>query len=177
VTRAAQLLLGHGASGTAASMRPWVDALAAHDVDAVALDLPKSNADRAMDVYRTALADHPGAGVGGHSYGGRVASLLAAEEQVSCLVLLSYPLHRPGHPEEVRTEHWARISCPVLVLSGERDPFARVDLLRAQVRRLREAELVTWPRLGHGLVPVVEEAAERVAGFVRRVVSGAPATG
>ena len=63
------LLLGHGASGTALSMRPWIDALAAQGVLAEALDLPKSNPDRAVGVFRDALAAQPGAALGGHSFG------------------------------------------------------------------------------------------------------------
>src|SRR4029077_8726798 len=136
------LLLGHGASGDSRSMRPWVVALAPLGVAAIALDLPRGNAERAVVVMRGMLAEHQGAAVGGHSYGGRVASLLAAEQDVRALVLLSYPLHRPGHPEELRTEHWPRISCPILLLSGDRDPFARVALLRTEVARLPNAQLI-----------------------------------
>src|SRR5213596_2756142 len=49
-----------------------------------------------------------------------------------------------------------RIACPVLLLSGESDPFARLELLRASVRLLPQAELVTFPGVGHGLLPVVD---------------------
>ncbi len=147
-------------------MRPWVDALAPHGVLAVALDLPKSSNERAVDVFRRALSEQPGAAVGGHSYGGRMASLLAADQPVSALVLLSYPLHRPGHPEDLRTAHWQRIGCPVLLLSGDRDPFAKVDLLRREVSALRNAELVIYPGLGHGLLAVREDAAARIAAFL-----------
>jgi predicted alpha/beta-hydrolase family hydrolase len=160
------VLLGHGASGTAASMRPWVTELALHGVRAVGLDLPRSNADRAVGVFRTALEHEPGAAIGGHSFGGRMASLLAADRPVKALVLLSYPLHRPGHPDDLRTEHWSRIDCPVLLLSGDRDPFAKVDLLRDEVGRLRNAELVIYPGLGHGLLAVRKEAAARIAAFL-----------
>jgi len=163
-----RLLLGHGASGTAASMRPWVEALAAHGVTAVALDLPKSSPDRAVGVFRDALAAEPGAALGGHSFGGRMASMLAAERPVAALILLSYPLHRPGHPEELRTAHWPRIDSPVLLLSGERDPFANLELLRREVRTLPNAELVTYPKLGHGLLAVREEAATRIAAFLQQ---------
>lgn len=160
------LLLGHGAAGNAATMRPWVTALASHGVTAVALDLPKSNNDRAIDVFRRSLVDQPGAAIGGHSYGGRMASLLAADEPVHALVLLSYPLHRPGHPEDLRTAHWPRIACPVLLLSGDRDPFAKVDLLRREVSLLPNAELVIYPGLGHGLLPVRAEASTRITEFL-----------
>jgi predicted alpha/beta-hydrolase family hydrolase len=80
--------------------------------------------------------------------------------------LLSYPLHRPGHPEELRTSHWPRIECPVLLLSGDRDPFATIDLLRQEVSKLRDAELVIYPGLRHGLLTVRVEAAARIAAFL-----------
>ncbi len=160
------LLLGHGASGTAASMAPWVKELATHGIEARALDLPKSNNERAMNVFRDALVHAPGAAVGGHSYGGRMASMVAADQPVRALVLFSYPLHRPGHPDELRTAHWPRIECPILLLSGDRDPFAKVDLLRREVGTLRDAELVIYPGLGHGLLPVRADAAARVAAFL-----------
>ncbi|HEY6058117.1 MAG TPA: alpha/beta fold hydrolase, partial [Candidatus Limnocylindrales bacterium] len=82
----------------------------------------------------------------------------------------SYPLHRPGRPDlETRTAHWADIRCPVLLVSGESDPFARIDLLRAAVPRLREAELVTFPRVGHGVLRVLDDALDRVAQFLTRI--------
>jgi predicted alpha/beta-hydrolase family hydrolase len=112
-----------------------------------------------------------GAIAGGHSYGGRVSSMAAVEVRYAALILLSYPLHRPGHPQDLRTEHWPKIDCPVLLLSGESDPFAQVDLLRASVRLLRGGQLVTFPGVGHGLLPVVDAAMDRVAEFVRRLRS------
>jgi len=147
-------------------MRPWVTELARHRVRAVALDLPKSSNERAVNVFRTSLETQPAAAIGGHSYGGRMASLLAAEQHVRALVLLSYPLHRPGHPDEPRTAHWPRIDCPVLLLSGDRDLFAKVDLLRREVGALSNAELVIYPGVGHGLLPVREDAAARIAAFL-----------
>jgi predicted alpha/beta-hydrolase family hydrolase len=122
------------------------------------------------------LRDQVGGGlatavIGGHSFGGRVASMVAAETQPAGLVLLSYPLHRPGHPEELRIDHWSEIACPTLVLSGDRDQFARVDLLRKAVPRLREAELHIYPGLRHGLVAVADDVAERIAAFVSALSS------
>jgi pimeloyl-ACP methyl ester carboxylesterase len=69
-----------------------------------------------------------------------------------------------------RTAHWPRISCPVLLLSGDRDPFARVAQLREAVRRLPAAELVIFPGIGHGIGPVFDEALDRVAAFVRSTI-------
>lgn len=164
----AVVILGHGASGTAASMRPHVEGLRARGVEAEAIDLPKGNAERAVATLATRVAQ-TGAGtvVGGHSYGGRVASMLASREQVAGLVLLSYPLHRPGHPEDLRTEHWPQIRCPVLLLSGESDPFARIDLLREAVPLLPDGRLITYPRIGHGLGPVLDDALDHVAAFLK----------
>jgi predicted alpha/beta-hydrolase family hydrolase len=95
--------------------------------------------------------------------------MLAAESAPRGLILLSYPLHRPGHPETQRTEHWPRIACPVLVLSGESDPFARIALLHDAVTMLADAELVTYPGVAHGLSSVLDDALDRVAAFVARL--------
>jgi predicted alpha/beta-hydrolase family hydrolase len=146
-------------------MRPYVKALQARKLSATAIDLPRSKAEKAVPVFIEKVP--AGAVAGGHSYGGRVASMAAVDVRYAGLVLLSYPLHRPGHPEERRTEHWSKIECPVLLLSGESDPFARIDLLRASVRLLPHAQLVTFPRVGHGLLPVADVAMDRVAEFVR----------
>jgi predicted alpha/beta-hydrolase family hydrolase len=117
-------------------------------------------------VYRGQVDDLSTSVIGGHSYGGRVASLLAADEPPRALVLLSYPLHRPGHPEQPRTEHWPRIKCPVLLLSGEADPFARIALLRDEVAKLSDAQLLTYPGIGHGLLKVKDDALDQIARFV-----------
>jgi predicted alpha/beta-hydrolase family hydrolase len=167
--------LAHGAAGSAASMRPHIDGLRARGLRAEAVQLPRRRAEAAVPVYRDAVASLATAVIGGHSYGGRVASLLAAEQQPRGLVLLSYPLHRPGKIDwEARTAHWSHISCPVLLLSGEADPFARIDLLRRAVSQLAQAELVTYPRLRHGLAPVLDDALGRIAAFAAHL-GGVPA--
>jgi uncharacterized protein len=62
--------------------------------------------------------------LGGRSLGGRAASMAIAEGQAARgLLLLSYPLHPPGKPDRLRVEHFGRISCPVLLIQGNRDPF------------------------------------------------------
>lgn len=96
-----------------------------------------------------------------------MASLLAVELAPAALVLLSYPLHAPGrqHSWEERTAHWPRITCPVLLLSGESDPFAELALLRRAVSQLPDATLITYRGVGHGLGPVLDDALDRVADF------------
>jgi pimeloyl-ACP methyl ester carboxylesterase len=72
----------------------------------------------------------------------------------------------------LRTEHWPSIRCPVLLLSGESDPFARLELLRESVKLLPRAELVSYPSVGHGLArspKVLDDALDRVAEFARRL--------
>jgi predicted alpha/beta-hydrolase family hydrolase len=174
------VLIAHGASGKAASMQRHVDGLMQRGIGATAIDLPLRKAEEAVPAYR----DRVGSTglpvsrlvISGQSYGGRVASLLAAEAEPSCaaLICFSYPLHRPGHPDwDARSSHWPDIRVPVLLLSGESDPFARIDLLRRAVeQRLPSARLVTYPKVGHSLKPVLDDALDRAAEFVRESGSG-----
>jgi predicted alpha/beta-hydrolase family hydrolase len=172
-----RIFLGHGASGTAASMAPFVDGLRVRGLTAQAIDLPKRKAEDAVPAFHVVVPSAPDVIVGGHSYGGRVASLAAAEpgSPYAALVCFSYPLHPPGAPErtQARIAHCPAIRCPVLLLSGESDPFARIELLRAAVPLLEHGELVTYPRLGHTLKPVLGDVLDRVAAFVE----GLPVTG
>jgi predicted alpha/beta-hydrolase family hydrolase len=162
------IYLAHGASGNAASMQPHVTGLKKRGFEAHAVQLPVSLAEKAVPRYREQVPDLANAVIGGQSYGGRVATLLAAQGSPRGLVLMCFPLHRPGHPDgTTRVAHFPQIKCPALFLSGEADPFARLDLLRAAVRELSDARLVTYPRLGHSLRPVLEDALDRIAEFVR----------
>lgn len=163
-------------------MLPWVDGLRALGFDAAPLQLPRRRAEDAVTALEAQVPDEPGMVIGGHSYGGRVASLAAAgvrpeaaagrEHPYRALVCLSYPLHRPGAPETAaaRTAHWPRIEIPTLLLSGTSDPFARLDLLEVAIPSLPNGELVTYPRLGHNLAPVREEVLSRLAAFLRPLV-------
>ena len=171
--------LGHGASGTSESMRPFVEGLRARGIEATAIDLPKRKAEAAVPAFHEVVPSGPDVVVGGHSYGGRVASLAAAEPDApfAALVLFSFPLHPPGSPErtEARTSHFSAIRCPTLLLSGEADPFARLELLHEAVGRFGgPAELVTYPKLGHGLKPVLDDALDRVAAFLGEVAEDRP---
>jgi predicted alpha/beta-hydrolase family hydrolase len=165
-----RILLGPGASGSTERLAPHAAGLRRRGVTVDLVALPKGSAERAIPIYRQAVTEvgEPVV-IGGHSFGGRVASLLAADDGPAALVLFSYPLHAPGRHATwaERTAHWSRIGCPVLLLSGEADPFARIDLLRTAVTQLPDARLVTYPRLGHGLLPALDAALDEVAGFVR----------
>jgi uncharacterized protein len=78
-----------------------------------------------------ALADGPII-AGGHSYGGRMTSMVVADgaAAVDVLALFSYPLHPPGKPERARTEHLPRIAVPTVFTHGTADPFGSIDELR-----------------------------------------------
>jgi predicted alpha/beta-hydrolase family hydrolase len=154
-------------------MAPFVTGLQARGISATAINLPKRKAEDAVPAFHQVVPSATDVVVGGHSFGGRVASLAAAEPGApyAAVVLFSYPLHPPGRPErtEARVAHWPSIECPVLLLSGEADPFARIELLRSAVRLLPRAELHTYPKLGHGLKPVLDDALDRTAAFLRTV--------
>ncbi|HEX5450840.1 MAG TPA: alpha/beta family hydrolase [Candidatus Limnocylindrales bacterium] len=168
-----RMYLGHGASGSAASMGPYVTGLARRGIEAVAVDLPVRLAEDAVPIWISNVPDGPGTSVGGQSYGGRVASLAAADpaRHYDALVCFSYPLHPPGSPAKAaaRTSHWPAIRCPVLLISGEADPMAPIARLREAVEQLPDARLVTFPKLGHTLKPVFEEALDLAAAFLAEV--------
>jgi predicted alpha/beta-hydrolase family hydrolase len=85
----------------------------------------------AIELARTLLASGPVL-AGGHSYGGRMTSMVAAERlaPIDVLTLFSYPLHPPGKPERARTEHLPRIAAPTVFTHGTSDPFGTIDELR-----------------------------------------------
>jgi len=174
-----RIWLGHGASGNASTMLPWVDGLRTLGFDAQPLQLPRRRAEDAVAALEAQVPDEPGVVIGGHSFGGRVASLAVAgvrgpsasgrEHPYRALVCLSYPLHRPGAPgtASARTAHWPRIEVPALLQSGTSDPFARLDLLEGSMTLLPHGELVTYPRLGHNLRPALDDVLARMAAFLR----------
>jgi len=82
--------------------------------------------------------------IGGKSMGGRIASQVAAlgAAEVAGLVLLGYPLHPPGRPEELRVKHLPAIETPMLFVQGSRDAFGTPEELRPFMRKLKaRAEL------------------------------------
>jgi predicted alpha/beta-hydrolase family hydrolase len=85
-------------------------------------------ADAVTDEYRAVVAelDRPLV-IGGKSFGGRVASLVADALEVDGLVCLGYPFHPPEKPLQLRTAHLEHLSTPTLICQGTRDPFGTVD--------------------------------------------------
>ena len=93
--------------------------------------------------------------LGGHSYGGRQASMLAADEPglVEGLLLLSYPLHPPQRPEELRTAHFPRLQTPALFVSGTRDGFGSIPEIETALKLIpARTQLLPIPSAGHELM-------------------------
>lgn len=140
-----RIALTHGAGGNmhASTLALLTDALAELGYEAVRFNLPYAEAKRRFP-DRAPVVEAAWAQIaqqfreacdrliiGGFSYGGRMASHVAAAEPKACdgLLLLSYPLHPPGKTDKLRTEHLSSIQVPILVVQGDRDPFASGTLL------------------------------------------------
>ena len=160
-------MLGHGASGNAASMNPYVEGFKRRGIDSIAVDLPRGGAERAVPVFIKTSGTGKNVIGGGQSFGGRVASMAAVEADFGGLVLFSYPLHRPGFTDQRRTEHWHNLRCPILFLSGDKDPFARIDLLKEAIKTLPNARLEIFKGQGHGLLKVLDPALDIAAEFAK----------
>jgi predicted alpha/beta-hydrolase family hydrolase len=153
----APVLLTHGAGGDLdnAGLVALAEVLAGHGHPVVRANLPYREAGRRGTPRAEANVGHlrrileaaaeatgyPGRWIaGGKSYGGRVASLLAAEDggadRLLALLFYGYPLHPPGKPERLRVEHWPRVPVPCLFLQGSRDTFGDPALLEQHARKL-----------------------------------------
>ncbi len=109
------------------------------------------------DVARTENAGSQKCGkifVGGHSYGGRQASMLCAEDPdlVAALLLLSYPLHPPRKPEQQRTQHLPDLRTPTVFVHGTRDPFASTLEIQQAIKMIpAKTKLLEVEGGGHDL--------------------------
>ena len=158
------LVLTHGAGANCSSpmLVAIANELAARGLSVLRCDLPfrqrrpkgppfPSQAERDREGLREAVDLMKGilpgtVYLGGHSYGGRQASLLAGgEATVAGLLLLSYPLHPPGKPEQLRTAHFPSLETSTLFIHGEKDPFG-------SLAEMREALLLIPGR--HELCPI-----------------------
>ena len=175
------IVLTHGAGGNCESplLIALCDVFAEKGVAALRCDLPyrqkrpsgpPSPSGAPMDrkgLERAAasLREQMGGRVylGGSSYGGRQASMLAAEKPdvAAGLLLLSYPLHPPGKPEALRTDHFASIRAPVLFAHGSKDVFGSENEMRSAMKLLKvPAQLELFAGSSHGLVQKKDGAAK-----------------
>jgi hypothetical protein len=114
--------------------------------------------------------------IGGHSYGGRQCSMLLAEQPsiAEALLTLSYPLHPPGKPLQMRTAHFPSLRRPVLAVMGDRDEFATVEEMRTALGLIpARAELKVLAGMGHALKPEAA-IAEAVSAWLRTMGADRP---
>jgi predicted alpha/beta-hydrolase family hydrolase len=108
---------------------------------------------RAVDVLRSKTSGR--IFLGGHSYGGRQGSMLVAEQPqlVAGLLLLSYPLHPPRKPAEMRTAHFPQLKTPSLFVHGGRDPFGSHDEMKTALALIpAQTMLLEIEGAGHELL-------------------------
>jgi predicted alpha/beta-hydrolase family hydrolase len=167
------LVLTHGAGGNAKAplLVALSEQIAAAGVTTLRCDLPyrqrrptgppsPSDAKHDQDGLRravTLMRERFGgrAFLGGVSYGGRQASMLVAAEPslVDGLLLLSYPLHPPGRPQQLRTAHLPELRTSTLFVSGTRDAFGSIEELEAAIKLIpAPSKLIPIEGAGHGLL-------------------------
>ena len=177
------LLLTHGAGSNrnAPLLVALADAFLKHNIQVLRYDLPfrqerakgpprPGDAARDREGLREEIAKlrkkHPGEiWLGGHSYGGRQASMLAAEEPglADRLLLLSYPLHPPGKPGQLRTAHFPKLQTPVLFVHGVRDPFGSSEEFQVAIALIpAPVRLLEMEGAGHELGRNATETAARI---------------
>lgn len=114
--------------------------------------------------------------LGGHSYGGRQASILAAAnpDLVESLFLLSYPLHPPKKPADLRTKHFSSLQIPAFFVHGVRDGFGTIAEMQAALSLIpARTELMPVTGAGHELLTknnreaLIEEVTSRFSAFSR----------
>lgn len=156
---AAAFVIAHGAGAgqKSAWMQSMVRGMQSRRVSAATFDFPYMAARRKVPdrppvleacwtgAIEAARDVFPGLAlfIGGKSMGGRIASQVAAQGASDCagLVLLGYPLHPPGRPDQRRDGHLPQIVVPSLFVQGSRDTFGTADDIRAVLPTLRHATL------------------------------------
>jgi uncharacterized protein len=107
--------------------------------------------------------------LGGQSYGGRQASMLAAEQPglTERLLLLSYPLHPPGKPSQLRTAHFPDLRTPAVFVHGTVDPFGSIPELQSSLTLIpARTKLLPIERAGHDLKRGAIDLGAIVAAFI-----------
>jgi uncharacterized protein len=166
------LVLAHGAGANANSslLVALSEAFASIGFTVLRCDLPfrqarsygpprPGDAERDRDGLRNAVAALRKLGcgrmfLGGHSYGGRQATMLCAAEPdlAAGLLLLSYPLHPPRKPAQLRVQHLPELQVPALFVHGTRDPFGSVEEMEAALKMVpAKTRLMIVDGAGHDL--------------------------
>lgn len=128
---------------------PYMERGKGRDSQKVSLATVRNAAQKAME-----LSEGLPVLAGGHSFGGRMTSIAAAEtplEGVEGLIFFSFPLHAPGRPGIERAAHLVEITVPMLYISGDRDTFTQQDLYKGVIDNLGDmAQLHLIHTAGHG---------------------------
>jgi predicted alpha/beta-hydrolase family hydrolase len=156
-----KVYLAPGWRGTQETIAPWVQGMLRRGFEASAV-LPRfARAEQSLDVFRAVARGD--AVIGGISFGGRVASMVAAEQEVAALICISYPL---AGQAEARTRHWPEVRCPALIVNGEEDELADPRELRRRLPLLRQGRLHLLPGADHSLRPQLDQVLDLAAGFL-----------
>jgi uncharacterized protein len=109
--------------------------------------------DGAAELAARAKAKPASIALGGRSMGGRICSMAVADGlPAAALVLISYPLHPPGKPDQLRIDHFPSLEVPCLFVSGTRDAFGTPDELTKATKTIKGAVTHVWIEGGdHGL--------------------------
>jgi uncharacterized protein len=160
---------GAGADRNQAALVAIEEALTPHGIVVERMDFPYRQAGRkapdrapvlvqavvdgATELLRRTKVAPDSLLLGGRSMGGRMCSMAVAEGlEAAGLVLVSYPLHPPGKPERLRTEHFPRLTVPCLFVSGTRDTFGAPEELEAATAAIAGPVVHEWVDRGtHGL--------------------------
>jgi len=166
------LVLAHGAGGNcdAPVLVAAADAICGAGLAVLRIDLPfRQRRPRGPPSPHTATDDRAGLRraadalrkiapgrifVGGHSYGGRQATLLAAEDPAAAagLLLLSYPLHPPDKPDNLRTRHFPQLRNACVFVHGSKDPFGSLDEMQSALALIAPPPtLIPVANAGHDL--------------------------
>jgi uncharacterized protein len=109
--------------------------------------------------------------VGGRSFGGRMCSMAVAEGlDAAALVLISYPLHPPGRPDRLRTDHFGALDLPCLFVSGRRDAFASPEELDREAATIPGDVTLSLVDGDHGLRRGAADAAAVVASWLSGLI-------
>jgi len=108
--------------------------------------------------------------LGGRSFGGRMCSMAVAEGlPASALVLISYPLHPPGKPDNLRVDHFPALDVPCLFVSGTKDAFATPDELQRHAEKIPGPVTHVWIEGGAHGFKKDDEVAAAVVAWLRKV--------
>ena len=126
--------------------------------------------DGAAELTKRAKTRPNNVALGGRSMGGRMCSMAVAEGMpAAALVLISYPLHPPGKPDQKRIDHFPSISVPCLFISGTRDAFGTPDELENATKAIKAAVTHVWLEGGdHGLRKKDREVAQAVGRWLSK---------